>query len=174
MFGAAHASHESQTGGNRRTGPAESGALCPRTGHVSSLRSVVLLAGTCSVPALLRCSQAGLQESLRCFFCSWYSVIFCWKYAVDEEKVVSETEAFGLGRMRGCAVRVRPGSRTVLVQLHPGEMGGVAIPPLPVTYPTWASLCWVNTSTLTPTLTPVQFLCFLSSKEERKQETLGM
>lgn len=100
MFGAAHASHESQMGRNRRTDPAESRVLCPWTGHVSSLRSVVPLAGICSVPALLLCSQAGLQESLRCFFCSWYSVIFCWKYAVDEKRPLVKCKRLGRGGYR--------------------------------------------------------------------------
>lgn len=39
-----------------------------------------------SVLVLLLCSQAGPQESLWCFFCSWYSFIFCWKYAVEEKR----------------------------------------------------------------------------------------
>lgn len=56
-------------GGNRRTDPAESSALLPWDGarvgsawHGAAGRD----------PALL-------QESLRCFFCSWYSAIFRWK-----------------------------------------------------------------------------------------------
>lgn len=37
--------------------------------------------------ALLGAVPSGCsQESLRCFFCCWYSVIFCWKYAVGTER----------------------------------------------------------------------------------------
>ena len=157
MFGAAHASHKSQMGRNRRTDPAESSVLCPWAGRASSLRSVVLLAGTCSVPALLLGSRAGLQESLRCFFCSWYSVIFCWKYAVDEKRSSEKCKRSGWGGYRAAQpeswrVRLQPGSQTVLGygQPHPGEdpgkIGVVAIPPIPLTSPKWALLCWVSVS----------------------------
>lgn len=58
---------------------------CEGIGRIQHVLPLALVE-TCWVPAPLLCPQAGLQESLRCFFCSWYCVIFCWKYAVDEKR----------------------------------------------------------------------------------------
>lgn len=129
VFGA---SHESQagTGGQIQQSP-----VCSALGRGTAQASTALLAETCSVPAPVL--LATLQESLRCFFCSWYSVIFCWKYTVDKKRSCAvtkhrkcqscrihapllvhgaEQQGAGRARLRGC---------------HPGDGGieVVAIPP---------------------------------------------
>lgn len=109
--------------------------LCPWTGHGSSWHSAVLLAETCSVPALML--PAVLQESLRCFFCSWYSVIFCWKYTVDKKRSFAVTK---YRKCQSCRIHApllvhgaerQDAGRARLCGCHPGEGGieVVAVPP---------------------------------------------
>lgn len=124
VFGAAHTAHESRMGRNWWTDPTEAGVLCPWMRQ--SPCCVVLLAVT-----LL---QARLQESLRCFFCSWYSVIFRWKYAVGEERWLVRGKRWAAQSWEG---RCTPGAKLCWVMGNcgqvrtPGKSRIVAVPPHP-------------------------------------------
>lgn len=73
VLSAAEAAQEFQVGRNR--------LQCGAAGRDLSILVLLL----CSQESLWCFSPSGLQESLWCFFCSWYSIIFCWKYAVEEK-----------------------------------------------------------------------------------------